>query len=61
MSRRRALIGQILDRMPTDGRHQLAQVLNVFADAGGKPAEQDLWSVGWITGPPAPAVVRVVT
>lgn len=51
MSRRRALIGQILDKMPTDNRHRLAEVLNRFADAGGEPAEQDLWSVGWTTGP----------
>jgi len=51
MSRRRALIGQILDKMPIDNRHRLAEVLNRFADAGGEPAEQDLWSVGWTTGP----------
>ena len=51
MSRRRTLIGQILDKMSTDNRHRLAEVLNRFADAGGEPAEQDLWSVGWTTGP----------
>ncbi|MDQ2739233.1 MAG: MarR family transcriptional regulator [Actinomycetota bacterium] len=61
MSRRRALIGQILARMPADGRNQMAHVLKVFAAAGGEPAEQDLWSVGWISGPPAPVVDPVVT
>jgi DNA-binding MarR family transcriptional regulator len=51
MERRRVLIRQILDKMPADGRQQLADVLNEFAAAGGEPAEKDLWSVGWITGP----------
>lgn len=51
MERRRVLIRQILDKMPVDGRQQLAAVLNEFAAAGGEPAEKDLWSVGWITGP----------
>ncbi len=50
MERRRVLIRQIIDKMPTDGRQQLADVLNEFAAAGGEPAERDLWSVGWITG-----------
>jgi DNA-binding MarR family transcriptional regulator len=50
MERRRVLIRQILDKMPTDGRQQLADLLNQFAAAGGEPAEKDLWSVGWISG-----------
>ena len=56
MQRRRAAIDEILARMPTDGQHQLAEVLNQFAEAGGEPPEKDLWSVGWTTGADANAV-----
>ena len=48
--RRRAAINEILARMPTSGRHQLAEVLNQFTEAGGEPPEKDLWSAGWTTG-----------
>ncbi len=52
MERRRAAIGQILDRMPSGARADLAVVLRQFAAAGGEPADRDLWSLGWITQPP---------
>lgn len=51
MQRRRVAISNILAQMPTGGRHQLAEALNQFAEAGGEPPEKDLWSVGWTTGP----------
>ncbi|SDO36743.1 DNA-binding transcriptional regulator, MarR family [Nakamurella panacisegetis] len=52
MNRRRTLIKGILAQMPDGDRRQLADVLNEFAQAGGEPAEQDLWSVGWTTQTP---------
>jgi len=55
MQRRRAAIEKILVRLPTPGRHRLAEVLNRFAGAGGEPPEKDLWSVGWTTGTGATA------
>lgn len=49
MNRRRTLIADILTKMPAGDQHQLAAVLNQFAQAGGEPAEKDLWAVGWTT------------
>ena len=54
MEHRRVLIRQILDKMPVDGRQQLAAVLDQFAAVGGEPAEKDLWAMGWITLPDSP-------
>jgi DNA-binding MarR family transcriptional regulator len=51
MARRRTLIDAILAEMPTGDQRQLAQILHQFAEAGGEPAEKDLWSVGWTTAP----------
>jgi DNA-binding MarR family transcriptional regulator len=51
MARRRTLIAAILAEMPTGDQRQLAQILHQFAEAGGEPAEKDLWSVGWTTAP----------
>ncbi len=55
MQRRRAAINKLLVRMPQADRHRLTEALNQFAAAGGEPPEQDLWSVGWTTGPDAAA------
>lgn len=53
MHRRRAAIEQILHRMQSDDRIQLATVLTRFATAGGEPDDADLWSVGWTTEYPS--------
>lgn len=53
MQRRRAAVEMILVQMPQADRHRLTEALNQFAEAGGEPPEQDLWWVGWTTGPGA--------
>ena len=53
MQRRRAAVQNILVQMPRADRHRLTEALIQFAEAGGEPPEQDLWSVGWTTGPGA--------
>lgn len=56
----RLVVAKLLGRRdnPTGWRHLLLtltkerpQVLGLFAAAGGGPADRDLWSVGWATGP----------
>lgn len=50
MQRRRAAVEKILTKMPSEDRSRLTDALHEFAEAGGEPPEQDLWSVGWTTG-----------
>lgn len=49
MQRRRAALKPLLARLPRQRRGELVSVLAEFADAGGEPAERDLWSLGWAT------------
>lgn len=49
MHRRRAAITEILRRLPADDQSCLANVLGVFAVAGGEPDDTALWSAGWTT------------
>jgi DNA-binding MarR family transcriptional regulator len=49
IDRRRAAIEEILSRMPTGHRQQLAQTLSQFAAAGGEPTSQALLALGWIS------------
>lgn len=49
MHRRRQSIAAILRRMSPSDRDRLADVLTDFAAAGGEPADDHLWSVGWTT------------
>jgi len=44
--RRRAQIGAILARMPSQDRPAVLRALRAFADAAGTVPEQD-WSLGW--------------
>ncbi len=55
MHRRRRSIAAILRRMSASDRDRLADVLTEFALAGGEPADDHLWSVGWITETAAPS------
>jgi DNA-binding MarR family transcriptional regulator len=52
MRHRRQAIEHVLANMTVERQQHLAEVLAEFAEAGGEPAEQDLWSVGWITAGP---------
>jgi DNA-binding MarR family transcriptional regulator len=49
MDKRRAALRPILLRLPSQSRTQLVTLLAEFADAGGEPADRDLWSLGWPT------------
>lgn len=49
MSRRRAAIRPVLDRMATERRAELVSVLTDFGAAGGEVSAPDLWAMGWTT------------
>ena len=49
MGRRRAALEPLLLELPKDRRAQLVSLLREFADAGGEPADTDLWFMGWAT------------
>jgi len=49
MARRRAALEPLLLRLPKQRRSQLVSLLREFADAGGEPADADLWFMGWAT------------
>jgi len=49
VARRRTAIVGILRRMPARQREQLGEAMQHFADAGGEPNPQDLWTLGWIS------------
>ncbi len=49
VARRRAAIEKILRRMRPQQRQQLGEAMQHFADAGGEPSPQDLWTLGWIS------------
>lgn len=49
MNLRRSAIAQILDRMPPARRRALVPVMRSFADAGGEPDHDAVWSLGWPT------------
>jgi DNA-binding MarR family transcriptional regulator len=49
MDERRAALKPMLTRLPKERRAQLVGLLAEFADAGGEPADRDLWSLGWPT------------
>jgi DNA-binding MarR family transcriptional regulator len=49
MDKRRDALRPILMRLPKRSRAQLVELLTEFADAGGEPADRDLWSLGWPT------------
>lgn len=49
MTRRRAALEPLLLRLPRQRRSQLVSLLREFADAGGEPADADLWFMGWAT------------
>jgi DNA-binding MarR family transcriptional regulator len=46
MQRRRALIAEILDRLPQTSQRRLAEVLLEFADAAGEISD-GAWTLGW--------------
>jgi DNA-binding MarR family transcriptional regulator len=47
MRRRRHAISPMLEAMPAARRQELIESLREFAQAGGEPADRDLWSMGW--------------
>jgi DNA-binding MarR family transcriptional regulator len=49
MARRSAALEPLLLRIPKAHRAQLVSLLREFADAGGEPADADLWFMGWTT------------
>jgi DNA-binding MarR family transcriptional regulator len=49
MDERRRGIAEILARMPAERRRALVPVLGAFADAGGEPPADAVWSLGWTT------------
>jgi DNA-binding MarR family transcriptional regulator len=48
--RRKAALKPLLARLPKGRRAQLVTSLRDLADAGGQPADSDLWFMGWPTG-----------
>ena len=46
MTRRRAEIGEVLDRLPLGRAAEVAAALGEFAAAAGEPAD-DAWRLGW--------------
>lgn len=46
---RRTAITPMLRAMPAARRREMVALLGEFAEAGGEPADQDLWSMGWPT------------
>ena len=49
VARRRAAIEKILRRMPAAAAATTRRSDAHFADAGGEPSPQDLWTLGWIS------------
>lgn len=48
MTARRAAIAEILARMTADSRDRLAEILALFAEAGGEPGAADMRAMGWV-------------
>jgi DNA-binding MarR family transcriptional regulator len=47
MRRRREVLESVVRQLPENRRRQLIESLGEFAAAGGEPAAEDLWSLGW--------------
>jgi len=54
MRQRKLALEPLLATLSKRRRTQLVTSLRAFADAGGEPAESDLWFMGWPTGATAP-------
>lgn len=52
---RRAVIANVLGRMPANHRSELIPALRAFAEAAGEIPEGQVWSLGWATGQPRDA------
>jgi DNA-binding MarR family transcriptional regulator len=48
VTRRRAAIARILERMPATHRRALGRAFAHFAAAAGEPQPKDLWTLGWV-------------